>query len=86
MKEKTFEELALDESFRMNFGNEEVPMVKVYDVVKLLQQVREATIDEVLMHAREEAYKITGNEGSAIINFGYKMKLELPTDRILTDK
>lgn len=46
MKEKTFEELALDESFRMNFGNEEVPMVKVYDVVKLLQQVREATKKE----------------------------------------
>ena len=78
--EKTFEELALDESFRMNFGNEEVPMVKVYDVVKLLQQVREATIAECID-------KISELHGS-IYKGAYEEYLatNLPTDRIKTEK
>ena len=71
--EKTFEELALDESFRMNFGNEEVPMVKVYDVVKLLKQVREATIAECVEILRNPNIPKTRMES-------------LPTDRIKTDK
>lgn len=76
MKEKTFEELALDESFRMNFGNEEVPMVKVYDVVKLLQQVREATITECL--------EIAFHEDDPVII--WEQIKYLPTEGILTDK
>ena len=74
--EKTFEELALDESFRMNFGNEEVPMVKVYDVVKLLQQVREATIAEC------EQYIEDNPEIALDFTRGREIKINLPTDRI----
>ena len=86
MKEKTFEELALDESFRMNFGNEEVPMVKVYDVVKLLQQVREATIAECanIVHYSEGIYdSLNELQGKNVSYLDFKY---LPTDRIKTDK
>ena len=78
--EKTFEELALDESFRMNFGNEEVPMVKVYDVVKLLQQVREATIAEVLKLADDNFFN-KEPKGKLMENIE-----NLPTDRIKIKK
>ncbi len=86
MKEITFEELIEPLKIGGFEGWYSVEFISTGKVKELLQQVREATIDEVLMHAREEAYKIIGNEGSAIINFGYKMKLELSTDRIKTEK
>ena len=81
MTEKTFEELALDESFRMNFGTEEVPMVKLWDVVKIMQQVREATIAEAVNYCVSQDWVKTIDNlkrmpTDRIIDF------EKPTDRI----
>lgn len=71
--EKTFEKLAIDESYEMTLADEWVNMVTVADVVKLLQQVREATIAECVEILRNP-------------NIPKSRMESLPTDRIKTEK
>ena len=74
MKEKTFEELLTDDKdFAPDiFGRE--------TVLKLLQQVREATIEEILKLTDDNLFKKDPK-------WRLIAKIEkLPTDRILTNK
>ncbi len=84
MKEKTFEELfheALDSV--EPYGAFTIPTKKQQAILKLLHQVREATIAEI-----ESIYvdsQWTNEDGIREVNFFYEIK-HLPTDRIKTDK
>ena len=77
MKEKTFEELfheALDSD--EPYGAFTIPTKKQQAILKLLQQVREATIAECMRIYEDDWGKYTG----------YKLMEALPTDRTKTDK
>lgn len=80
MKEKTFNDLLKPHQKRFDYYNSQRIFIDKADVIKLLHQVREATIAEVLTLCDDNFFS-KEPKGKLMENIE-----NLPTDRIKTEK